>query len=123
MYGKTIHLLGHTGSDLIDVIDDDVVSAEFPKYPGHEEAARRWQEQVDNGAKAKQKKPFYEREFGLPMNVDSYIKLGHHLARERRRPEALKRIVDDAICIATGQPAHNAVTVEPLDQAQDASKD
>lgn len=100
--GKTVHLLGHPGDDLIDVLDEDIVKAVFPKYPGHSEAQQLWSEarQADNTLKAKHRKGFYEQRFGVPNDVLSYQKLGDALAEAGRRPKALAKIVEGAVKLA-----------------------
>lgn len=100
-HGKTIHLLGHRGADLIDVLDEEVVVQVFPKYPGHEVAKQRWQAEVDSGVKSNQRKVFFEREFGIPATVDSYIRLADAHAAAEVKPAPLQAIVDQAMQIAT----------------------
>jgi len=45
-------LPGHPGDDLIDVLDESAIQLEFPDYPGHEEAQRRWRQEIAAGALA-----------------------------------------------------------------------
>jgi hypothetical protein len=98
--GKAIHLLGHPGADLIEVLDEDVIKSVYPGYPGHVEAERRWKEAVENGATARQKKPFYEREFRVPNDVKTYMALGDAHVAADVQPPALRTLVDDAIALA-----------------------
>ena len=53
-----IHLVADAGADLIDVLDESVIRREFPSYPGHPEAQRRWATAVADGVKARQRKAF-----------------------------------------------------------------
>lgn len=103
--GKQIHLLGHRGADLIDVLDEATVCSEFPSYPGHAEARKRWDTAAAGGAKSSDKKRFYEAEFGLPMDVDSYIRLADAHARSGIKPPALEAIVEAAAALARGEPS------------------
>jgi hypothetical protein len=103
--GKQIHLLGHRGADLIDVLDETTVCAEFAGYPGHVEAQKRWDAAVASGAKSADKKRFYEAEFGLPMDVNSYIRLADAHAVAGVKPPALEAIVEAAAALARGEPS------------------
>jgi hypothetical protein len=101
---KTIHLLGHRGDDLIDVLDEEVVKGEFPLYPGHVEAASLWAVEVDSGAKAGRRKAFYEESFGMPMDVATYARLADAHAAAGVRPPALQQIVEEAVALAEAGP-------------------
>jgi hypothetical protein len=110
-HGKRIHLLGHRGADLIDVLDEGVVRREFSGYPGHAVAEQQWTDAQAAGASAPDKKAFYEERYGIPMDVESYIALADAHAEEGVKPPALKAIVDDAVSLAQGGAAACAVSV------------
>jgi hypothetical protein len=109
--GKTIHLLGHRGADLIDVLDEEVVKREFPLYPGHSDAAKLWAAQVAEGAKGSRRKSFYDEKFGMPMDVATYERLADAHARSGVKPPALAQIVNEAVELAGGgDPGPHTVT-------------
>ena len=108
--GKRIHLLGHRGDDLIDVLDEKIVQAEFARYPGHAAAQKRWEAKRAAGAKAKEKKRFYEDEFGLPMDVETYIQLADAHTAAGIKPPQLQTIVDQAVALARGEVPPGVIT-------------
>lgn len=57
--GKQIHLLGHRSADLPDVLDEGIMQAEYPGYPGHAEAQERWAKASAEGAKSAERKQLY----------------------------------------------------------------
>ena len=99
--GKVIHLLGHHGADLIDVLDEGVVRSVYPDYPGHQIAQRRWQAEVENGANARDRKAFYEREFRVPNDVRTYMTLGDAHATAGVKPAQLQTLVEEAVALAS----------------------
>jgi hypothetical protein len=98
----TIHLLGHRGADLIDVLDEKVIANTFERYPGHAEARRLWKDALATGAKARQRKAFYEQQFAIPNRVESYMMLGDAHSVAQSDPPALRAMVDDAVALALG---------------------
>jgi putative AbiEii toxin of type IV toxin-antitoxin system len=97
-----IHLLGHRGADLIDVLDEKVIANTFERYPGHAEAQRLWKDARARGAKARQRKAFYEEQFAIPNRVESYMMLGDAHSVARSDPTVLRAMVDDAVALALG---------------------
>ncbi|MGB7686049.1 MAG: AAA family ATPase [Solirubrobacterales bacterium] len=116
---KRVYLLGHPGDDLIDVLDESVIKQEFPDYPGHQEAQKLWRQEVEAGARAKQKKAFYERNFRIPASVDGYAKLVEAHAEAGIRPAALQAIVDSAIALTRGEVPEAMIATTPY-RAPDA---
>lgn len=110
---KRVYLLGHPGDDLIDALDESVIQQKFPDYPGHKEAQRLWRQEVEAGAKAKQKKAFYARSFGIPASVDGYAKLAEAHAEAGIRPAALQAIVDSAIALTRGEVPEAVIATSP----------
>lgn len=110
---KRLYLLGHPGNDLIDALDESVIQQEFPDYPGHEEAQKLWRQEVEAGARAKQKKVFYARSFGIPVSVDSYVKLAKAHVEAGIRPAALQAIVDLAIALTRGDVPEAVIATTP----------
>ena len=108
-----IYLLGHRGSDLIDVLDESVITAEFPGYPGHEKAQKLWAEASEAGVKAGQRKTFYEQRFGIPTQVETYVRLGEAHATAGAKPPALQRIVDDVIALSRGEDPEGVIATSP----------
>jgi hypothetical protein len=121
--GKTVHLLGHAGDDLIDVLDEKVVQELFPKYPGHQEAQRRWSEaQQHDNWRAKQKKRFFEQHLGIPNDVVSYQHLGDALAERGQHPPALEKIVADAVALAGARAHAIPATPSPTERASSGAR-
>jgi hypothetical protein len=100
--GKQVHLVGHTGADLIDVLDEEVVQKEFSDYPGHAAAQQLWNAELASGEKAGKRKAFFEAKFGIPENVVTYERLARAHVAQGRKPVELQGMVDRARKIAAG---------------------
>lgn len=86
------------------------MQAEFARYPGHAAAQQSWEAKRAGGAKAKEKKKFYADEFGLPMDVETYIQLADAHAAAGIKPPQLQTMVDQAVALARGEAPPGVIT-------------
>lgn len=102
--GKRMYFAGHLGTDLIDALDETVITSVHECFPGHAAAkaayALHCQTEAAEGRKPLKPKSFYEREYRIPAGNEAYAPLAQAHVRAGVRPPALESIVARAVELA-----------------------
>lgn len=89
--GRTITPIGIPVPDIFDLLDEDVVAALYPRFPGHAAARTMWEEQ--NSEKAISWKKYYADAYGIVVEPQLFAEVGAEMAKRGVRPEGIDELV------------------------------
>ena len=75
--------------DIFDALDDEIITGQFPEFPGHAEARRAFA-----ATKHKNRKLFYEERYGVVNGTATYKRLGAVTYQSDRISEPLRYLAD-----------------------------
>ena len=113
---KRIEFLGHSGSDLIDALDESAIIETFPAsgWPGQDAMHEAWLAyKSDNHAPDSARKAWLQETYGIDNSTKTYQRLADAHRRLGHRPPALEAIVDAAIRLALEYRAEDAILTLP----------
>jgi hypothetical protein len=71
--GREIEPIPHPGSDVFDLVNEDVVRSQYPKFPGHE--AAKAAAEAARAASGTKWKAFYREEYDIEVDAESLARI------------------------------------------------
>jgi len=91
-HGREILLLAHTGRDIFDLLDADLLRQRYPDFPGHGPAQRAYDEQ--RASKEANRKTYYTTRFGVRWDLPELIVIADRMAATGATHPELDAIMD-----------------------------
>jgi hypothetical protein len=92
--GREIAPFGIPAKDIFDLLDEQVIHDEYPKFPGHREANSSWEADTQGLGR----KEYYQLLYEMPQGVESlYVPIADRMRRRNLLPPALVDVFEDIV--------------------------